>query len=146
MSAILDELAATPALVRSLLDGADPDRKEGDAFSLRENVAHLRDIDELGYAIRVRRTLAEACRALPDVDGARMAVERNYASLPLEPELAAFAASRAASIALLRAAGDEALDRVAELDPVGKVTLRAMLERWLEHDRGHLAEMRALVS
>jgi DinB superfamily len=147
MKELLDELAATPATVRSLVGSApDLDRRIGDFFSLRENVAHLRDIDELGYAIRIRRTLAEECPSLPDVKGDRVAVERGYATLPVEPELQALEQSRAASIALLRAADDAALDRVADLETVGRITIRKMLELWVEHDRGHLQAMRELLA
>ena len=81
---------------------------------------------------------------LPDVDGARLAVERDYNARPLVPALEAFAASRARSIALLRSASDRDLERTAEMEGVGPVTLRQLLQRWLEHDAGHVAEMEAL--
>jgi hypothetical protein len=148
LAEIIAALAATPATVRELLASAeDVDWKpQPDNFSLRENVCHLRDIDELGYAQRVVRTLTEDNPSLPDVDGAQMAKARGYATLPREPELLAYERSRAASVALLRTIDESVLARTAELNTVGRVTLGEMLDRWLEHDRGHIDEMRALVS
>jgi hypothetical protein len=60
------------------------------------------------------------------------------------PALEAFAASRARSVARLRALGDAELERTAELEGVGRVTLRELLQRWLEHDAGHVNEMEKL--
>ena len=144
---ILETLAQTPRLVRELVAAAhDIDRRKGDFFSIRESVAHLRDIDTLGYEQRIRLMVSEEHPTLPDVDGARIAVERAYATLPLEPELAELERSRAASIALLRTLDESALDRTAAVETVGRVTLRDLLERWITHDSEHLAEMRGLLS
>ncbi|HEY4641253.1 MAG TPA: DinB family protein, partial [Thermoanaerobaculia bacterium] len=74
-----------------------------------------------------------------------LALDRNYASLPVEPELAELERSRAASMALLRTLDEAMLDRTAELETVGPVTLRELLERWITHDSEHLAEIRSLL-
>jgi hypothetical protein len=145
MKQYIDTLAQTPGLVREIVSSApDVDRKQDDFFSIRESVAHLRDIDTLGYETRLRLMVNEAHPTLPDVNGAQIAIERDYASLPIEPELAALEQSRAASMALLRTLDEAMLDRTAELETVGSVTLRELLERWITHDTEHLAEMRAL--
>ncbi len=145
MKQYIATLEQTPRLVREIVSSAtDVDRKRSDFFSIRENVAHLRDIDTLGYEKRLRLIAAEDHPTLPDVNGAQIAVERAYASLPIEPELVALEQSRAASMALLRTLDESMLDRTAELETVGRVTLRELLERWITHDTEHLAEMRAL--
>lgn len=145
MNDTIAQLEQTPRLVRELVAAArDVDFKAGDYFSIRESVAHLRDVDTRGFAVRVKRILAEDHPALPDVKGAEIAVERNYAALPIEPELAELERSRAASIALLRTIDASQLERTAELETVGRVTLRELLERWITHDTEHLAEMRSL--
>jgi hypothetical protein len=145
---VIDRLAAMPQTVREIVGGRSNDdlsrRPPGDYFSLRENVLHLRDIDVEGYEPRVVRILAEENPFLADIDGAKLAVERDYNTQPLGPALEAFAASRARSIARLRALRDADFERTAELEGVGRVTLRELLQRWLEHDAGHVAEMEAL--
>ena len=145
---VIDRLSAMPQTVRELVSGrtaAELSHKPAaDAFSLRENVLHLRDIDIEGYEKRIVRVLSEDHPFLPDVDGARLARERDYNAQPLPPALEAFAASRARSIARLRAATESDLERTAEMEGIGPLTLRDLLQRWLEHDAGHVAEMEAL--
>ena len=145
---VIDRLAAMPQTVRELVSGRTAAqlsyKPAPDAFSLRENVLHLRDIDVDGYEPRVVRVLSEKNPFLPDVDGARLAIERDYNAQPVAPALEAFAASRARSIERLRAASEQDLERTAEMEGVGPVTLREVLQRWLEHDAGHIAEMEAL--
>jgi len=145
MNDTIAQLEQTPRLVRELVAAArDVDHKVGDYFSIRETVAHLRDVDTRGFEIRIKRILAEDHPALADVKGAEIAAERDYATLPIEPELAELERSRAASVALLRTIDDSQLERTAELETVGRVTLRELLERWITHDTEHLAEMRSL--
>jgi hypothetical protein len=140
-------LAAMPDRVRLLIDGVcetELSRKPApDVFSLRENVLHLRDIDMEGYEKRVVRILAEEHPFLKDVDGTKLAVERDYNNQPLLPALEAFAQSRICSIERLAGAD---LERVAELEGVGTVTLRRLLELWAAHDAGHLSDMEALLA
>jgi hypothetical protein len=145
---MLDTLAATPEKVRVLVSGADEAtlsrRPPGDFFSLRENVAHLRDVDSDAYEQRIVRILSEEHPALADFKGAEVAKERAYHLQDVAPALEAFAASRQRSIARLRAAGEGVLGRTAQLETVGEVTLGRILELWIQHDREHLADMEAL--
>src|SRR6266550_4724539 len=144
---VIDRLEQTPNRVRELIGGRSEEdlsfKPAPDVFSLRENVLHLRDIDIEGYAKRIARILAEDHPFLPDVDGANLAIERDYNNQALLPALEAFAQSRARSIRRLAGAD---LDRRATLEGVGDVTLRILLERWLEHDAGHLADIEALLA
>jgi hypothetical protein len=144
----LDTLAATPEKVRLLVTGADEAtlsrRPPGDFFSLRENVAHLRDVDIDAYERRVERVLGDEHPALADFKGAVVAKERAYHLQDIAPALEAFAASRRRSVARLREAGEGALGRTAQLEGVGEVTLGRILELWIQHDREHLADMEAL--
>ena len=146
----IDTLARTPERVTTLLDGiceGELSRKPAsDVFSLRENVLHLRDIDVEGYEKRIERIFTESHPYLPDLDGARLAVERDYNNQPLQPALEAFVRSRAASIERLKSATESDLDRTAELEDVGTVTLLVLLERWMEHDEGHLRDIEALLA
>ena len=145
---VIDRLAAMPQTVREIVSGRSGDdlsrRGAGETFSLRESVLHLRDVDVEGYEPRVVKILSEEHPFLADLDGAKLAKERDYNAQPLGPALEAFAASRARSIARLRALGEEHFQRTAELEGVGRIILRELLQRWLEHDAGHIAEMEAL--
>ncbi|MBV9494808.1 MAG: DinB family protein [Acidobacteria bacterium] len=149
LASAIDALASTPARVQAWTAGLSEEQLSftpgPDTFSIRENVAHLRDIDMLGYEQRVARTLAESHPSLPDINGSALAIELDYAHQPLTPALEAFAASRARSMTLLRAASEADLERTAHYEGTGEVTLRRILELWLEHDAEHLHDIELLV-
>jgi hypothetical protein len=48
------------------------------ANSPLETICHLRDIEAEGYTTRINRILIETNPVLGDIDGGRLAVERNY--------------------------------------------------------------------
>ena len=146
----MKELSATPEKVRALVAGLSEEALSyspgPDVFSLRENVAHLRDIDVLGYEQRVARTLSEERPFLPDLNGAQLAIIGDCKHADIGAAVEALAASRARSMTLLLAAGESALARTAHLETVGDVTLRQLLDRWIEHDAEHLRDMELLVA
>ncbi|HEV7573589.1 MAG TPA: DinB family protein [Thermoanaerobaculia bacterium] len=142
---IIDRLEQIPDRVRALIEGRSEEdlsfKPAADAFSLRENVLHLRDIDVEGYEVRIAGILSQGGeRCFPDIDGAALAHERNYNAQPAAPALEDFAASRARSIARLRAIEPADLQRTGEVG-AHPVSLELLLEQWARHDSEHLAEM-----
>lgn len=144
----LAKLVATPQRAEDLVCGLYEEqlswKANPETFSLRENILHLRDIDVEGYARRVNLILDEEHPTLPDVPGARLARERNYNAQPVQPALAVLRSSRMASVARLKSCSDQDLDRQAEMQGIGTINLRRLLELWAEHDAGHMADMAEL--
>ena len=142
------ELASTPERVEELVRGLTASQQawkpSAETFSVRENVWHLRDIDVEGYEHRVRKILSQECPVLPDVDGGKLARERNYNGQPAEVALEDLRKSRAASMERLRACSAADLAREAEMQGLGVIDLRRLLELWLRHDRDHLADLAQL--
>jgi hypothetical protein len=142
------KLSATPQRMEDLVRGLTEEQlswKPGqEMFSVRESVLHLRDIDVEGYARRVSLILDEEHPTLPDVDGGKLAIERNYNAQPVQPALDDLRSSRAASVARLKSCSDQDLDRQAEMQGIGTVTLRRLLELWAEHDAAHIADVAEL--
>jgi hypothetical protein len=112
-----------------------------DAFSARENVHHLRDIEAEGYGVRLLRMLGEPNPLLKDIDGEALARDRNYNVIPAGPALEEFALLRAANVERLQRLAPADLDRTATWETVGQVTLAKVLEMWRDHDRGHVDEI-----
>src|SRR4029453_7238994 len=93
----LKSLEQTPAAVERALNQLPADAlrvSDQDEFSPLENVCHLRDIEIEGYGERIKRIIEEDKPSLPDLDGARLAVERNYNSQQVGEALEAFRAAR----------------------------------------------------
>ncbi len=147
---MLDELAGMPAHVEAAARAMDDVRActppADGGFSLVEQAWHLADLETEGYGERIRRLLAEAEPLLPDFDGARRAAERNYRAKPLAEGIAAFAAARAANLALLRTVSSAAWDRAGRQEGVGRVTLRDIPRMMRDHDRSHREEIRSLLA
>ncbi|HJX91061.1 MAG TPA: DinB family protein [Pyrinomonadaceae bacterium] len=143
---LLTQLAHTPVQLAELIDDLPQDsvrlRPAPDEFSVVENVCHLRDIELDGYSIRIQRLLTENHPGLSDIDGARLAVEREYNNQDLQEALMTFTRARQANVSSLSKASDSEFDREGDLEGVGKITLERLLEMMCEHDEGHVDELR----
>lgn len=148
LSDIIAFLEETPAALKRLRDGLAADdlrmRADGGGFSFVETVCHLRDIEREGYGVRIERILGEEGPSLPDLKGARLALERRYNEQGFDDGLEAFSQARARNLSALRAATDEQLGRRATLEGVGEITLAGLAALMCEHDRGHREELRHL--
>ncbi len=145
---LLAFLAETPAVVRQLTDALDAAggryKPSSSEFSALEQVCHLRDIEREGYAVRLRRLLAEDEPALPDVDGAQLALERDYQREDFAAALAAFAAARRANVAAVAKLSAAQLARAGLFAGVRRVTVADVLAMMREHDEAHRAELQEL--
>jgi len=148
------ELQQFPSKVRRLVAGVEDQalRKkpshekpaEGD-FSIAEHVCHLRDIEREGYSVRLRRLLEEERPFLPDIDGDRLARERDYNSKPVPSALEQFAAERMGNVALIYGLKAEQLGRSGTWEGVGNVTVESLLSIMQQHDREHLTQIENLL-
>jgi DinB family protein len=147
---LLDVLAQTPSEVARLVNAVPKDhwrtRPTPEEFSVVENVCHLRDIEVEGYTDRIGRILKQINPTLPDVDGARLAIERDYNSQELGPALETFRQTREQNVELLRKLAAIDLERKASLEGVGEITLSRLIEMMNEHDEGHLEELKHLAA
>jgi len=85
--ACLQALAHTPEKLVQLTNGltdAEVHWKDAGAFSVLENICHLRDIEIEGYSARLNRILIETHPFLPEIDGGSLATVRDYNTQDLE--------------------------------------------------------------
>jgi DinB superfamily len=115
-------------------------------FCLVEHAWHMADLEREGFSVRLRRLREESEPFLPDFDGDRAARERHYAARALDAGIAAFAAARAANLALLRELVPAEWTRAGTQQGVGRLTLAEVPGMMLRHDRQHAAEIAALVA
>lgn len=148
LNAAIAQLSSTPQQAEDLAYGLSEMqlswKPAPEVFSVRQNILHLRDIDIEGYEQRIRLILSENCPILPDVDGRKLARERDYNAQPVKPALDDLRRSRATSIEKLKGCSPLDLERTAEMQGVGTIELRRLLELWIEHDRGHIADLAEL--
>lgn len=146
---LLNILEDTPGQISELLSHIPPQdaqlRLSPEEFSVLESICHLRDIELEGYTVRIRRLLEENNPQLEDIDGARLAVERDYNHQGLDSALEVFTSARAQNVELLRRVNEDDLHRKGSMQGVGEITLGALIDMMIEHDEGHLDELRRSV-
>jgi hypothetical protein len=141
---VIEALEQTPIEVALLLDQISPEDqriKKGDEFSALENICHLRDIEIEGFSKRIPRILQEDVPLLADIDGGRLAVERDYNNQDPSKALEAFMTARKRNLEQLRRVTPEQTAREGNLEGVGLISLARLLEMMLEHDQGHVIEL-----
>jgi hypothetical protein len=135
MPALLEDCA--PALPRQ-----EWTRQPGPGlFSLVEHCCHLRDLEEEGYTLRLRRMLREERPGLDDFDGGAVAARRSYPSQDLQEALRAFTDARTANLALLSGLDAAALGRTATFGEHGTITVEGLAQLMVEHDASHRQEL-----
>ena len=141
---LIESLEQTPVEVALLLDQISPNEqriKNADEFSALENICHLRDIEIEGYTKRILRILNEDMPSLGDIDGGRLALERDYNNQDASVALEVFTTARKRNIEQLRRVIPEQTAREGNLEGVGVISLAKLLEMMLEHDQGHVIEL-----
>ena len=142
---LVDRIQSMPRLVLTC-SGSLPRREwtqqpAPGVFSLVEHCCHLRDLEEEGYTLRLRRMLREDGPSLDDFDGAVVAVRRAYPGQDLLAAAGAFAEARAANVALLSSLDAGALARTARFAEHGTITVARLAELMAEHDATHRQEL-----
>jgi len=141
-------LAQTPVEVTRLIEHIPTEsiaiRLSPHEFSALENVCHLRDIEIEGYCVRIQRILAEDHPMLSDVDGARLAIERDYNRQSVNEALEAFTSARRQNVAVLSETAAADFEREGDMEGLGRITLRKLLEMMCEHDEGHVDDLRVM--
>ena len=146
--ALVLSLAEMPQKVRRLVESLGEDERRwkpcADEFSATEGICHLRDIEEEGYAVRIRKLLNESEPFLSDLDGARLACERDYNNQNMMYALERFAHARSGNVAAVKDLSPDGLSRRGTFEGTGPITLGQLLSMMREHDEGHIQELENL--
>ena len=146
---LLDFLDEMPKFVRSVtasLTGDELRRKPSQAeFSFLEHVCHLRDIEQEGYRGRIDKLLTETEPFLPDIEGDKLARERNYNSQDFDEALAGFVHARRKNIRIIKTLSSDEMNRSGTFQNIGVITLEQLLMMMREHDEAHRQELVGLL-
>ena len=124
-------------LPRSELTASGPNQ----SFCPVEHVWHLADLEQQGFAVRIRRLRAGGNPRLPDFDGDSVAREGNYKARSFDEGIATFRAARSDNIAAFRSLTPAEWLHVGEQDGVGIVSLCDIPAMMAEHDESHRTEI-----
>ncbi len=141
-------LGETPGSIKLVIEALTENESrrkpnEGE-FSILEHICHLRDIEGEGYHVRIRKLLAGNKPFLPDINGDRLARERDYNSQNIALALKDFSRFREENLSILRNISLDKLECEGTLENVGTITLTKLILRMLEHDDEHLQTLNNL--
>jgi uncharacterized damage-inducible protein DinB len=133
------------AIVRAANGELTHRRPADGSFALVEHVWHLADLEEEGYAVRIRRMLSEGSPELADFRGDDIARQRAYLEQDVLPALQRFVDARRANCERLAGLVEAEWRRVGVLEGRGPVTVAELVALMIEHDRSHAGELVALL-
>jgi DinB superfamily len=144
-------LAATPPRLEGLTAEPAPGQLQtapnDDQWSANDVLAHLRACADV-WGGCIATIIAEERPTLRAVNPRTWINQTDYRELEFQPSLRAFAAQRAALLAVLEPLPPEGWSRAATVTGAGKALERTVLfyARWLtEHERPHVKQIARLV-
>jgi hypothetical protein len=143
-----DQLEAFHAAIPASYSHWKPESWEGIPSELLtpiEQICHVRDIEIDGYQRRIERALTEDNPVLGSIETYDLARDRDYAHADPAEVLAAFRGARASTVRRIAALDETALDRPAEFEGYGSVTVRGLVHYLCSHDQQHLAGLQWLL-
>lgn len=115
-----------------------------DGWTPRQVVHHVAD-SEMTSAIRLRRLIAEESPAIEGYDQELFARRLHYDTRPIEPSLAAIAAARASTAAILDVLTPAEWEREGTHNEVGRYSVDRWLEIYAAHCHDHADQIRRAV-
>ena len=116
---------------------------EENGWNVHQIASHVRDVDQLVYGLRARRTLAEDNPEFTNFDGEAYAREHYSPNESLAQMLDGLVQSAESLVEMLRDLPPEAWSRVSRHEKLGgNLTLQLWVERSLAHLEEHLKTVR----
>ncbi|MBI3451089.1 MAG: DinB family protein [Acidobacteria bacterium] len=142
LSEAADALFETAEVLEDMLAGASADDltwlPPDGPWAVVQHLCHLRDLEREGYSVRIRLLLDGSEATLPDIDGEKLAIERDYFHQDARKALADFAVARKATLKSLRQLATDQLTLAGTQEGVGPVTVGRVVAMMLVHDREHV--------
>jgi hypothetical protein len=135
MKRLEDAAAAFREECLQVMDPYAPIDAEG--WNVHQIAVHTRDVDELVYGLRARRTAVEDNPEFPNFDGDAYMAAHYDPGEPLHELLDGFVENVRALVELLRALPAEAWSRVSRHTTLGG---NLTLQSWVEKDLAHIEE------
>ncbi|MDP9053718.1 MAG: DinB family protein [Acidobacteriota bacterium] len=145
----LDQLAATPDIVRALLSGVSDAqtlwKPAPERYSIAELLEHLSHVEGHCFRLRFDKTLASDNPELEPYDQNAFYAAGIYSGRDAEESLAHWEEQREDNLEFLRGLEANLLLRNAHHAILGSFSLTNLLNQWALHDLGHIRQLAELV-
>jgi hypothetical protein len=116
---------------------------DASGWNVHQIAVHTRDVDELVYGLRARRTAVEENPEFPNFDSEAYMSSNYNSSEPLQEVVDSFVENVRSLVELLRGLPTEAWSRVSRHTTLGSdLTLQTWVEKDLAHIQEHLETIR----
>ena len=140
-------LEQTPIIIEKIIWSANEDQLHWkpamDRWSISEVLAHLADVEVVGFRERVQKMLDEKNPTLHNYDQNAAYKAGKYAGKARE-HLKQFCHERDRTLSWLRYLAAGAIGRTGEHEEAGRVTIGQFLNEWACHDLGHIRQIAEL--
>jgi hypothetical protein len=147
--AAIDQLAATPEILRLIMAGVNDQRSQwkpsADRFSIAETLEHLSKVEGHIFRDRVDRILAEDNPNIEAYDTDEYFASGAYSNRDAEESFAHWEEQRESNIEILEELEPASLNRRARHARLGEITLGHVLNAWAWHDVGHIRQIAEIV-
>lgn len=145
MKVVLEILTSTPSKVRREVAAMSPReiraRPAAGKWSVQEILAHLDDIEGIGFRARIEAIIRQDRPLLPSIDQDARAVERRYGRTNPARALDSWARRRRGNLRWLRTLRPVQLRRRGTHEKIGEMTAEEFVFEWAFHDLGHLKQI-----
>lgn len=147
--ALIQKYEAGPSVLNAALSAVPKEalffRPTASGWSAHEIVLHCGDSETMASS-RIRMVVSETDALIVGYDQEEWAVRFDYHALPIEPALAAIAATRANTAALIRSLPDDAWERVGRHTESGHYSAEDWLRIYGTHLHDHADQIAANVA
>ena len=145
----LDQLAATPEILRMLMAGVTDEiavkKPAFDRWSIAEVLEHLSHTEGHVFRIRLDRILATEGASVDSYDEKEFDARGIYSGNEPEESFAHWEEQREEAVRLIRMLDPTKLKRTGRHPEFGVFTLENLLNNWVCHDLGHVRQIAELV-
>jgi len=145
----IDQLAATPEILRLMMDGLseeDANWKAGPKrFSIAETLEHLSHVEGHCFRDRVEKMVDEGNPSFEPYDTDAYFAAGQYSGREAEDSFDHFEEQRELNIEYLRGLPDSAAERTGVHSRLGVITVAHVMNEWAFHDLGHIRQIAEII-
>lgn len=142
-------LEQAPIILEKLVHAANDDQLRWkpamDRWSISEVLAHLADVEVVGFRARIEAMIQETEPRLEAYDQNAAYAAGKYSSGKALDHLKHFCHERDRSLSFLRYLPAGALSRTGVHSSVGPITVGQLMNEWAFHDLGHIRQIAELL-
>jgi DinB superfamily len=141
-------LEQTPILIEKIIWAANDDQLHWkpamDRWSVSEVLAHLSDVEVIGFRERIQKMLDNENPILEGYDQNAVYASGRYSGGKAREHLKKFCHERDRSLSWLRYVPAAMVSRTGQHSVIGPITVGQLMNEWAFHDLGHIRQITEL--